>query len=416
MNLSRARLLAHHLREPLSAAQAMLKTLATVREADSATAWALGLLSLVGNALDVVVPNYPTAYLMNQGYRPVGSAELGQIVHRAFQAAGIEGRSFAFPAHQEVVVEYPFGMAVLGGLRHAGNLWCREGAAPARHVQDAFWKAGSAVELLDDASGGGGASIRDVNLQVQPLKRAGDYVAWPGGPNLDDVVARVEPGRPYAVLLVGVTGCGKSSFARHLAERVGRGQGRVMKITASAIRNMNTADVLQLVLWTRPDVLLLDDLQELFDRSQPATREAATLALLEALHDAGTVLVGTIMVDPERVHAAQRLERGTLHFRGLRPDRFDDVVLFPMPEAEGRRTILSHYLEREVNETVLQALVEASGGLTGAYLRRLAEVINAGREEPRQALQRLLAMAPPEQELGPVLPVSNKSDAVQVLR
>lgn len=391
MNLFHLHPMLHTARRNLRLAGSMLETLAKMREANSRPARALGVLTLFGQVLDLTLGQEgPQLYFEQHGYRVVASGAVADVIRRCLDTQDAPRRAVSFKEWSEIITEYACGLATSHWPGQEHHSWPQPLRAQpevdvAAVVSEAFWSRGSALEIVDPGEGGRGG------LDLRPLPPAGDYVA---GPDPSQAATRLPKEGGGSLLLVGLTGCGKSTFARLVAEHVAGAHGRVLRIAGSAVYRLDAADLLDLVRWTKPDVVLLDDLQVLYG-GQSKQSEAAFLSLLESLRASHSVLIGTIMVSPQQLRKMAALEPGSLYFDGLRPGRFDDVIVFPLPDQDARRAILAHYLTSH-EDPRLDELVALTEGFPGAYLRRLAAAALSGREPHDLVVRRLRAMLPAE--------------------
>lgn len=393
---------AHKVRRHLEVAGKILETLVKVHEADSGLGRGLGVLAIAGQSMDLLLgPEGPHQYFERHGYKVAATGALADIVRSRLDARGEPTQTVTFRDWSEIVEEYACGLA---SSRWPGSegwyaqpLRARAGVDLNAVMAEVFWQEGSALEITEGVDGGAGSDR--AQLRVMPLGPPGDYVA---GPSIQAVASTLQAGVGGSLLLIGATGCGKSTFARHLAYHLARGQGRTLKINGSAVLRLDAVDILNLVRWAKPDVLLLDDIQSILGkegRQEAARAEAAFLALLESLRGTASVMIGTVMVGVAQLKKMAALEPGSLSFGGIRPGRFDDVLVFPLPDEQERRVILAHYLgAAPVGPALFEDLVRGTEGLTGAYLRQLAAVVRQGRQAPQDALRRLRAMAPVEDE------------------
>lgn len=184
---------------------------------------------------------------------------------------------------------------------------------------------------------------------------------------------------PRSMFLVGPSGCGKTTLV-HLACRA-RGF-RMLKMTARVAMSIAVGSITALVAALKPDVLLIEDMQELLG---DCSAYGAMLSWLEHVNGRVTV-IGTIMDEREE------FAPGDLAFPGMRPGRFDRVAIVRLPCASERRAILAHYL----NAAPPEDMTSETDGLSPAYLRALALSLREGGHEHdwRTDLKMLRLMSP----------------------
>ncbi|MCX7009282.1 MAG: ATP-binding protein [Kiritimatiellaeota bacterium] len=167
---------------------------------------------------------------------------------------------------------------------------------------------------------------------------------------------------PYrrGFLFVGVPGCGKTMFVRHLARHCHRAH-RTSFWSILAQRETDEADLIRLFEGARtraPSLLILEDLDSLTKESR-ITR-SSFLAQLDGLAPTeGVLVIGTTNhphdIDPALVH---------------RPSRFDRVWQFPTPNTELRRDYLRWALPVATEELIAK-IVSGTDGWNFAYLNEL---------------------------------------------
>ena len=283
-----------------------------------------------------------------------GVAALGAVVDlvypapgpwRAIQEYGFEHRTFALSVFiANTLLTFTDPEVVSSDEESKAYLWRDESGAPAfgfyvrgddradlfigprgddllRKILQAVWDQGSELVVHRTPT---------KDLTLTPLATLGPYI---GGRTPDYYVkrlARYGPG-PRTILLRGPTGVGKSVLGRHISAGLGRGASRTLKISSEALKSCEGDEILSLVQWLRPTVLLLDDL-ELGDPSQTST----FLALLETLRDPDTLVIVTMMISHHWEDVTP--DRGSWHLPGMRPGRIEETFTLYLPEEEDRET------------------------------------------------------------------------------
>lgn len=163
-------------------------------------------------------------------------------------------------------------------------------------------------------------------------------------------------GRTY--MFYGLPGTGKTSFAAEMADRLG---ARLLKFDTSKLKSTEMLDILQLVEYLSPDVVLLDDI----DKAH--TNEFAPL-LLDFVSEVKAQLPQTVVI--MTANTIDKLDRGL-----FRPNRIDTWVEFKLPDENLRREILRGYLiksEIPIDDSVVDVLVRETNGLSHDYVREAA--------------------------------------------
>ncbi|KAH6610742.1 hypothetical protein Trco_000762 [Trichoderma cornu-damae] len=181
---------------------------------------------------------------------------------------------------------------------------------------------------------------------------------------------------PRGVLFHGPPGTGKTLLARALANSVGSGGKKIsfyMRKGADALSKWVGEAEKQLRLLfeearkTQPSIIFFDEIDGLAPvRSSKqeqihASIVSTLLALMDGMDGRGQVIVIGATNRPDNIDPALR-----------RPGRFDREFYFPLPDLEGRRSILNiHTLDWGLSDGFLQSLAENTKGYGGADLRAL---------------------------------------------
>ncbi|UKZ51984.1 hypothetical protein TrVGV298_005751 [Trichoderma virens] len=181
---------------------------------------------------------------------------------------------------------------------------------------------------------------------------------------------------PRGVLFHGPPGTGKTLLARALANSVGSGGKKIsfyMRKGADALSKWVGEAEKQLRLLfeearkTQPSIIFFDEIDGLAPvRSSKqeqihASIVSTLLALMDGMDGRGQVIVIGATNRPDNIDPALR-----------RPGRFDREFYFPLPDLEGRRSILNiHTQDWGLSNEFMQSLAENTKGYGGADLRAL---------------------------------------------
>ena len=206
----------------------------------------------------------------------------------------------------------------------------------------------------------GPVKASSANYRLLPLKASSDHV---GSPTPQDILDDLDEDA-RSILMVGPTGSGKSTLARKVAQL--SDGGRTLHITGYALKRSSIEDVLDLARFIRPSTLVLDDIP------LSSAQERDLYVLFEDVRDKVPLLIATFMEDDPA--------KARFYWPGMRPGRIDHLVVLGYPDADKRMAVLGHYLNRYRARirTPSEELIEATAGLTPAYLARLARRVSRG--------------------------------------
>jgi hypothetical protein len=169
------------------------------------------------------------------------------------------------------------------------------------------------------------------------------------------------------ICLRGPTGVGKSVLARHIGKLLKK-ESRTLKISSQVLNSCSESEIIGLVKWLEPTVLILDDL------NLGSTVNTQTfLSLLEAIRDPNCLIIVTTMTN---IPNEKEPVKGDWYYPGMRPGRIDETFTLKLPNAEERKAILKAYIKLAGNKTIkpiLNNVIDLTEGLSGAYLKAVVE-------------------------------------------
>ena len=187
----------------------------------------------------------------------------------------------------------------------------------------------------------------------------------------------IEP--PKGILLVGPPGCGKTMLAKAVASQTNAsfirmvGSELAQKYIGEGGRMVR--ELFSLAKDRSPSIIFLDEIDAIgakrLDSATSGDREVQrTLMQLLAELDGFDALE-----DVKIIAATNRPD--ILDDALLRPGRFDRVIEIPLPDEEGRKTILSlHFNKMSTIRVNISKIVEMTEGFSGAELK--ATTVEAG--------------------------------------
>lgn len=391
--MSKSRHTLTRIRTHLKKVEALIETMAKIKTADSALVRVLGVFAMLGHGIDLFQEGTGSAsrWLSENQFRTFATGPMAELLKPMVRDTFPNPKILQFEQYDPQVEVFENGIVT---TTYPGSSWStplrvQDGVNIAKVVSNIFWANHNAMEIVMQDAGDGG-----VTPSVKPLSPAGDYCG--GAVSLEETASLLRGGG--SILLIGTTGTGKTTFARLLANHLRPGRvGRVLRISGTALLHMNPRNVADLTQWTNPDVLVIEDLQGLFSTDNKtilATQEATFLSMLETVREYGGVVIGTMMVTPDKIADMEAMKPGSMYFDGLRPGRFDHVRLFPPLTQAQREIVLRHYVQKPVDDATITRIVGQTEGLSGAYLKVIAGLLDQQDPDLDLAVRRILAFAP----------------------
>jgi len=207
-----------------------------------------------------------------------------------------------------------------------------------------------------------GLSLDDLTLDKEILNRLeGDVISF-FNPAMKKRYATLEIPYRRGVLLYGPPGNGKTSIIRSLGSMLRNVSANLIKFSIKW-DNEDLERVLTECANLGPAMLVLEDIDTLFDRTSITTSEF--LNLMDGLfhkHTQGMLIIATTN-HPERLNPALN----------NRPGRFDVLLEIPSPDANLRQQYLSRLLPETPPQT-LAKLVTISEQFSFSHLREVANL------------------------------------------
>lgn len=355
------------------AAQEILQILWQSRDGGT-IAKAVAGFSILGNVLNTVFPGESAwNYLHQKGYRetdyPIGGF-LCELMMRSGLSmitlpAGLTSEINIWETEKNGIAAVYYGGEYGDGpfLKNADEKFLIE------TLREVVWNQ-NGNDLMLSASNKGYFWRGSKKFRLTPMQGYGPYI---GKKKPEDFAKRLRKygSSPRTILLRGPTGIGKSVLARHIAKMMGKKSARTLKVAGSVLKSCGFDEMISLVKFFQPSVLLLDDLE-----LGSEERAEEFLTILEALRAPDCLVIVTMMIPTD---SKKKPEMGDYYFSGMRPGRIDEVFTFFLPDAEDRDIILKHYYSemgiRSIQARTQKAIVKATNGLSGAYLGEVARRI-----------------------------------------
>lgn len=351
-----------------------IQTLAHMRQAGgSPISMALSGMSLVSHLIDTFVPNPEvSAYMTSLGYKVTPWHGVLDAMVKDWLSRSEAGRAEQTLWDGQKLIEYPeYGLAWISTGKEAEShtLNAPQGAVVCLYYR-ADAEASARIDQLVDREFWIGGD-QEVSTQESEVTTVLHFRPLPepipeylGDPSPEAVAEDLRQEQVNVAFFYGPSGSGKSSLARRVARQMNP-RGRMLRFSTREFGAWNLSTLRQMVSLLRPSVLLVDDVQMYLEGSGVDELIETLEGVVQVTSETGALLFGTVMTDDEFPPARE----------GMRPGRIDRWIHVPRPDAGWRSQILELYLGR----TPPPAMVEATEGLTGAYLRRVA---TAARGKP----------------------------------
>lgn len=336
---------------------------------------AVSVAAIASNLIDMFVDDIPISKRMEEeGYRPLSISTTTQkfIVTALGNVSPTSQRStkdeHRWQRQENIKVEFYGEFAFVLMSNEIVSMWIRkeitdEFSALHNLVGTKVWERGENLELVSDDK---------VYLQAMPSLNS--YV---GDPTPEHLASLLRPvGEDHRIVAIcGGSGAGKSLLACLASEKI-HNRKRLLKLDAHiGAASIESGDngkpinsILEVVRIVRPDVLLLDDVQSWLWQN-----ENSRLAILESLKRAKVTTVLSVMNNHIR-HST---------FEGARPERVDEWLFIPPPNARKREQVFKLHLGEDYE--CPKWLIPCTRGMTPAWLVELAKRISRGRYWRREA-------------------------------
>lgn len=352
----------------------------------------LALMTLAGLAAEALIPPpYANNRLKDAGWNKVASSQLAVVAlaellniskksDNIYLDSAEQAESNHYSSSKATVWRDGSGnpLVVVTQYTHSYTMWEREEGLVSDMIQSVFWKAnGYAVNINGLEYDFDGSEQK---VSYSPLRVAGDYIGNDMLAQVKDAFLSSDYGLTRVVLLVGPTGAGKTTLS---CTALGPNT-RVVKLPDPSKITANSA--LELLKVIKPQVVLLDDIP--MPREYEKMDEGLT-SLLDNLHSVAKLVVCTFMDDS--IVSVDQLKPGVFYYPGMRSGRVDQVIFMGPPNRDERFSILRHY---GLSFEVACEVSLLTDGLTGAYLKEVANRILVKKEQPSHAVNLIRLQAP----------------------
>lgn len=352
----------------------------------------LAFLSVFGLAMDTFIPpTYAERNLREAGWRRV--AQNNKTVQSLVDLLKLTRAPEVIPldsaaAAEDTVAHWSKAATVWrdseGAPRilhlaqgHDHSLWERDPGSVSEAIRQVFWEFhGNSVVMhgVEWESNLG----EEETITFLPMRSSGAYV----GESLvavQEAFAKRSEEQCRVVLLVGPTGVGKTTLS---CTALGD-TATVVKLPAPD--NLEIPPAMEMLEILQPDVVLLDDIP-----LPKGSMSHKLTQLLDDFHDITNLIVCTFMDDS--LVSEDQLKPGVFYYPGMRSGRVDEIIFLPPPNEAERSEILQHY---GLDEDLAEKVAEQTEGLTGAFLKEIAERVLRRNQLPRSAVRHIRLQAPP---------------------
>jgi hypothetical protein len=313
-------------RDCVHVASEAAEVLASIHSPMTATG-AIGLFARVTDRAIQMRTVHPSEYFKDEwSLLPIGGLE-GMCSRALLQAQDVTCKRIhriddAYQAYETTISGMEIAFVIADG---ENSFWRRNNVDPEdilAAIGIRVWRLIGATDLKLSASEEERSSFV---LEMVPLGEQG-LPSQAATEAVDRLRSFLEAGMNRSVLLWGRPGTGKSSMLKYIASNLGTLR---LRVPVHQLENIGASALLRIVSLLRPDVLVIDDFDRLFqldEDNDPATRN-----MLEPLEELNKI-VPLLLVSMNQI--------GGISDAVLRPGRFDEIFLLRELDEEVYRSVL----------------------------------------------------------------------------